>query len=95
MTPKEIVEHLSYQDKVRMLENLIACGFGTNPEDGSVIYESPSDYRIADIIYREVAEVLGIKIDDSDLEEEEEEEEEEDRDRRRGLYGPEYPGEIF
>ena len=77
MTAKEIVESLSYQDKVRMLENLIACGFGTNPEDGSVIYESPSDYRIADIIYRDVAEVLGIDLDDSDLEDEPDDEDDE------------------
>ena len=77
MTAKEIVERLSYQDKVRMLENLIACGFGTNPEDGSVIYESPSDYRIADIIYRDVAEVLGIDLDDSDLEDEPDDEDDE------------------
>lgn len=80
--PNALVARMSYEDKERILANLIAVAFKSPPgESTKVDLDKPTEATIAEEIRSELVE--------------EEEEEEEDRDRRRGLYGPEYPGEVF
>ena len=53
-----------------------------------------NDHQVASNI-QATLDAIEVELTTAPIFPDEDEEEEEDKDRRRGLYGPEYPGEQF